>query len=401
MTRAGWAAGWAVWYGWVLCFVFTLAPLLGWLSPLGFTPLAVLGGLLSLRAFQVSEADRPAALAILVLCLWALVSTIWSPFKPTEIGNTTGFKLLAGSLFYWALFRSASAADADVRALALRIFTWGVAAFGLVILIEALTGAAIYKYLREATGDPIRPDLAIRNVAQGGFVLAVLAPAAAVAGWRVGAGLWPAIAIALGIGGASFGLEADAPIIALVLSLLAGWAVCRWPVATPRVLGGAAALLMLAAPWLVLAARSLGWLQALHAAVPLSWQMRLDYWGHAADRILADPLRGWGVDASRTFGPDITLHPHNGALQVWLELGLIGAVAAAVFWAVAIARQSSQRADLGRAAAVGTAMAYLTFASVSFGVWQDWWLALGAVAATACLAVQKQGLSLEDWPARS
>ena len=81
MTRAGWAAGWAVWYGWVLCFVFALAPLLGWLSPLGFTPLAVLGGLLSLRAFQVSEADRPAALAILVLCLWALVSTIWSPFK--------------------------------------------------------------------------------------------------------------------------------------------------------------------------------------------------------------------------------------------------------------------------------------------------------------------------------
>lgn len=391
MTRDRSAATWAVWFGWVLCFVFALSPLLGWLSPLGFTPLAVLGGLLSLRALKVPESDRPAALAILVLGCWALASTIWSPFKPTGPGNATGFKLLAQGLFYWALFRSAAAANERLRTTALHILAWGMAAFGLVIFAEALTGAGIYKFLREAIGDPIRPDLAIRNVAQGGFVLAVLAPAAAVAGWRIGAGLWPALAITLGIGGASFALDADAPIIALALSLLAGWAVCRGPVVTPRILGGVAGGLMLAAPWIVVLARQLGWFQMLHAAVPLSWQMRLGYWSHATDRILADPLRGWGVDASRTFGPDITLHPHNGALQVWMELGLIGAVAASVFWAAALARQSSPKADLGRAAAVGTAIAYLTFAAVSFGVWQDWWLALGAVAATACLAVQKQG----------
>ena len=66
-------------------------------------------------------------------------------------------------------------------------------------------------------------------------------------------------------------------------------------------------------------------------------------------------------------------------------------MAAAVFWFVAIANQSSKQRDLGRATAVATAVAYLTFASVSFGVWQEWWLALGAFAAAACLAVQRQG----------
>ena len=58
-----------------------------------------------------------------------------------------------------------------------------------------------------------------------------------------------------GCGTAYFALDADAPIIALVLSLLAGWAVCRWPVATPRILGGVAGGLMLAAPWIVVLAR--------------------------------------------------------------------------------------------------------------------------------------------------
>ena len=33
-----------VWFGWVLAGVFALSPLLGWLSPLGFAPLAALGG---------------------------------------------------------------------------------------------------------------------------------------------------------------------------------------------------------------------------------------------------------------------------------------------------------------------------------------------------------------------
>lgn len=381
----------AVWFGWVLCFVFTLSPLLGWLSPMGFTPLAVLGGILALGALRVPDVDRPAALAIFILACWALLSTLWSPFDPTGLGNATGFKLLFQVVLYWALFRSASVAGERTLNLALRIFAWGVAGLGLVLFAEALTSAGIYKFIREAIGDPIRPDLAIRNVAQGGFVLAVLAPAAAVAGWRTGAGLWPALAMALGIGGASFRLDADAPILAMIGSLLAGWAVCRWPVVTPRIVAGLVALLMLGAPWIVVATRQLGWFQALEAAVPLSWEMRLGYWGHATDRILADPMRGWGVDASRTFGPDISLHPHNGALQVWMELGLIGAVAAAVFWGVAIARQSARSAELGRAAAVGTAVAYLTFAAVSFGVWQDWWLALGAIGATACMALQTQG----------
>ncbi len=387
------------WFGWVLGGVFALAPLLAWVGPLGFAPVAALGGLLTLRGLHITEEDRPAAIAVLVLVVWALSSTAWSPFTPTSLESATGMKLIAQAVLYWALFRAAGAASAGTRTLALRILVWGMALLGLVLAVEAITGAALYQALRTAIGDPIRPDLAVRNVAQGGFVLAVLTPAAAVASRRTGAGIWPALLMVAGIAGASLRLDADAPIIALVISIAFGLAVYAWPVVGPRVLGGLAAVLFLTAPGIVWLTRKLGWYQQLEADVSLSWSQRMGYWRHAADWIADHPLRGWGLDASRMFAPGIKLHPHDAALQVWLELGLIGAMAAAVFWCVVIARQSGPNRDAGRAAGAATAGAYLVFSAVSFGVWQEWWLAVGAVTAAACLAVQHQP-ELEKRPAQ-
>ena len=387
-----------VWFGWVLAGVFALSPLLGWLSPLGFAPLAALGGLLTIRGIRVEDEQRPVALAILVLVTWALASVLWSPFKPDSIESATAAKLIAQAILYWALFRAGAAASAEARTMALRVLAWGMGGLGLILALEAATGAGIYQALRAAIGDPIRPDLAVRNVAQGGFVLAVLTPAAALASKRTGCGVWPIVLMAAGIAGASLSLAADAPILALVVSVLFGLAVYRWPVAAPRVLGGMVATLFLAAPGVVWLTRKLGWFQELEASVSLSWSQRMGYWRHATDWIGDHPLRGWGLDASREFAPGIILHPHNGALQIWLELGLIGAVSVAVFWGVLFANLSRPERGTGLAVAAATAGAYLVFSAVSFGVWQEWWLALGAVAAAACMAVQHQAV-VEKRPA--
>ena len=61
---------------------------------------------------------------------------------------------------------AAGAAPAS-RALALKVLAWGLAAYGALLVVEAASGALIYRSLRQAIGDPIRPDLAIKNVAQG------------------------------------------------------------------------------------------------------------------------------------------------------------------------------------------------------------------------------------------
>jgi len=134
-----------------------------------------------------------------------------------------------------------------------------------------------------------------------------------------------------------------------------------------------------------------GVFSTLHKLVPASWDARLDIWAFAAGNIQQHPLRGWGLDASRMFGPGIQLHPHDAALQVWLELGLIGAVAAAVVWVALFAGLHRDRSDLRVAASAGCGAVYLTFSAFSFGVWQEWWVALAAMACAICIALQRQG----------
>jgi len=124
---------------------------------------------------------------------------------------------------------------------------------------------------------------------------------------------------------------------------------------------------------------------ALERAMPKTDSMRLDYWSHAVDWIALRPLRGWGLDASRMFGPGIKLHPHNVPLQIWMELGVVGAVAAAALWFVAFMRLSGPTRSLGAGAAAASAVVYLLF-GLNFGVWQEWWLALGALVAAMAVA---------------
>lgn len=380
--------GFARWCGWVLVFALALSGPMAWIGPLGFAALLSLVGLLTLPAMQMQEADRPAALALMVLVIWAAGSMLWSPYTPESPWTSTAVKLVCQAVLYWAAYSAVRRADADVLRWAMIAFMWSMSALAVMLIIEAATGAAVYQALRQAAADPIRPDLAVRNVAQGVFVLAVLWGPAALAAVRLG--WWQlAVLMAAGVVAGAIGLNADAPLIALAAASLAGAAVYRWPVIAPRVLGVGTAFFFLATPLVLWALRAQGIYAAVQERVSLSWSMRMDYWSFAVDWISDKPLRGWGLDASRMFGPGIRLHPHDAALQVWLELGVIGAAAATVFWVTLFHRQERPKSDLGAVAGSAAAVSYLTFAAVSFGVWQEWWLALGALAVVCAAAAQR------------
>jgi O-antigen ligase len=120
--------------------------------------------------------------------------------------------------------------------------------------------------------------------------------------------------------------------------------------------------------------------------VPSSWDARLNIWAFTANQIQTHAIRGWGIDASRTFGFAIPLHTHNAAMQLWLELGAIGAALGGVFFswvAYRIVGVTGESREDG-AMAAGTLVTYLVIGGVSFGVWQEWWLALGALAVIGC-----------------
>ena len=362
-----------------------VAPL-GWLAPMGFTALLALVGALCLPAVRIVDKDRPVLVILFAALIWAAVSTTWSPFHPSHAGNSTILKLALQLPLYWSAVRGARRADPTLKARALRVFAVSMAAFGVVLLIEALLAGDILRRLHDLY-EPIRPDLARKNLGQSTFALALLAPLAALgAPPRLRLALTLALAVATALAAHAF--DADDPLVALVLAPTVGFAVYRWPGRAPKVLAGLAGAMFLAAPLVVWSVRRLSDYAAIEHAIPLSWAMRMGYWSHAVDWIGERPLRGWGLDASRMFAPGIQLHPHDGALQIWLELGALGADAAAAFWIVTLARLSRPRPDVVAAATAASASVYLLFGAINFGVWQEWWLGLGAlVAVIAALTV--------------
>lgn len=363
------------WCGWVLVGVAGLTPLAIWLGPLAFAPILGLAGLLCLPALRLRREDTAAAVVLLLLLGWAVLSMLWSPRHPGKLGDATALKLAAQLPLYAAAWCGARAADRARRRLALRVLAWGLGVCGALYLVEGLTGGAVYMTLRNLVGDPIRPDLGRKNLAQGAFALALLWPVATAAGRQAGAPGWLAAPMAAGTAMLAQIFLSDAPVLSVGLALAAGVIVWTWPRSAPQAFGLGAAGFILLMPlgllWLILSGVPL--------RLPLSWAERMDYWTFAAARIADHPFRGWGLDASRMFGPSIGLHPHDGALQVWLELGMPGAVLVACAWAVAFRSLARDTRSVLTAATAGSAAVYLFFGSVSFGIWQEWWLALGAL----------------------
>ncbi len=366
--------------------LLVLTPLLGWAGSLGFAPAVALAGLLTALSVRIRTEDRALLLALFTALVWACASAFWSPWRPADLDEQTGLKLV----FMLALYGCAvSAARAVPEARLPRLLSGLATAAGvlaLLLLFEALTSAAGYKVLLGLIGQTVRPDYAIKNVAQGLYVLTLLAPPAlaAVSGrtrWILG------LVLGAGIIGPALVFGYDAPLLALACAILAAGLVLGLPSLGPRLLAGLSAGGFLLAPVLAKGAFALGLDERIAPLLSESWLQRLGYWGKAVDWIWARPLPGWGLDASRAFGPGIQLHPHNAPLQIWLELGLIGAVAAAIVWASIFSGLSRPVRTPAAAAATATAVAYLIFGAVSFGVWQEWWLALGALSALACILV--------------
>ncbi|PVM82279.1 O-antigen ligase family protein [Caulobacter endophyticus] len=393
------------WLGGVMVFVFALTPLLGYAAQLGFAPLMALAGLLVLPVMGRPRAPAAPALMLLLLAIWAAYSMTWSPAAPPpgslkdygDVEKVTAVKLFLQLALYGAAVAAALRLSARAADRAATVMGFGLLALAVVVGVDALTGASIFQKLRVLTGDPVRPDIAKIKISIGCYVMSVLFwPAAAVLARR---GRKAAVVLLLaGVVTTSVLSSADSCLVALA----AGGAVWLLVKGTGK-LGGRLLTLAVAAPFVVapiavLWAIQTGFWGWLHGLVPPSWDARLNIWAFAADHIQDHPFRGWGLDASRTFGDAVPLHTHNAQLQLWLELGAVGAALAGAFFcwlAYGVARAA--HTDRGAAAMSGAALtSYLVIGALSFGVWQEWWIAVGALAIIACVVVRRSSGEYSD-----
>jgi O-antigen ligase len=378
---------------WILVAVVT--PLVGFLGARGVAPEVGFAGLLCLPLVRLRRADLVGLLLFGLLAAWALVSATWSPAPaPSDfksISRFTGLHLAQELLFSGALIVTARTLAPHLARKALIWLAGGLIALVVVLIGEAFSGAALFRTLQPLIGKQVPADWALRSVAQGGYVLAMLFWPVTVGLWTggrpyVGAVFAAGAMVTLGVMGVS------APAMALAVGT-AVFGLVVW-LGRPAAIAGmvVAAAQTLAAPWLMRALAEDGLFHSLRARLPASWGARVDIWTFTSARMAEKPLIGWGLDASRMFKGHIPLHPHDAALQLWFELGAVGGVLGALIWAFIFGRFARAAPDRRLYAATGcaTAASALVIGAFSFSLWQEWWICLIALGFAACAVLARQ-----------
>lgn len=354
-----------------------------------------------LRA-QASAPSWPDAtvLAILAIPLIGLVSSLWSLMPGESALRAVKLLAIAGGGIAIAIAAQGPAAPRPLHALLAILLGMAIAA-GLALTDHILLFELI---------DDFDPGFTPRRgfYSRGATVMILFAWLAVIGLLRLGRRGVAAL-LYLGIGALivlKFRSGAAATVWATGACVFASYVVAKAHMRP--VLGLLLAAVILAAP---LWAAALPAPDALHAdkrALPSSWSHRILIWQFAAQRIAERPMLGWGLDASRSIpggrqavpwqmDPDpndkgdrvsvvqlMPLHPHSIALQLWLELGMLGAVALAGL-AFLLVRRAGDDAGLAALVFAGAAICH-----VSYGAWQTWWLStLFMVAATALLLARR------------
>ncbi|MCD8563098.1 MAG: O-antigen ligase family protein [Alphaproteobacteria bacterium] len=124
---------------------------------------------------------------------------------------------------------------------------------------------------------------------------------------------------------------------------------------------------------------------------------RLEIWDYVSRYAMQNPLTGFGVEITRmvTFDTqelyqsgNMVLHPHNFAVQIWVEFGVVGATCASLFLLYLLDAMRKLPPLMARMclASLGGCMAV---GSTGYGIWQGWWLGTFILVAGYCLIVTK------------
>lgn len=336
-----------------------------------------------LRSFWralLSALTTPLGWAVIAFFTWCVISIGWSEFKEVSLRAFGEFWLPTAAAFILSLTLA--------RRLTKRMF-WGLTAMfivsGFLILFELKTGLG----LRKALG--VRADAYIFNRP----VLTLLMLILPLSAWFLGAvkkGWIYLSALLLFLCVVLIRSESDASVLGLAVICLA------FPLAwfVPRLTIGLAAFACLVA----FSVSPLVGPIASHVITPKIQKMiasghpkeRVALWNSFGSAVRKQPYLGGGFGVSPRMAQTSVAakvpaeqlamlnmgHPHNAALQTWVELGAVGVVLALIvifFILSAVFRQS----HLIRCASLALLAGAAPVALVGHGAWQGWWAAsLGA-----------------------
>jgi exopolysaccharide production protein ExoQ len=358
------------------------------LSPiLGLTSLAALFVLWRSKALCALAPSLPALILILFILL-ALASAGWSTDIAVTLDKVPRLALICAA--GWIVIAAAGTLDGSARRVFGRMLVAGVVITLFALLFERATAGALLRLSGQKFVD-FNLVFVAYNRGVTFFVLAV---------WGAGLVLcrrrWAAAGLIVAALAACLLHTSGGAVAGLLIGSIAFVAARVMPRQAPVLIAVVATAYIAAAPFLHM---SLFSPHALHFDGPRSAEEdrqsrffsrsayhRLLIWNFAAKRALERPVLGWGFRTSRAVPGGkayldsseqaLPLHPHNGIIQIWLELGAAGAILAAVF-AIGLMRAVRRWpiGDAGTEAACALFAAGFTIICVSYGLWQSWWLA--------------------------
>jgi len=377
-----------------------VAPVLGVFAPNFLAPLAILL-VVALIAFcrfrgqSIPPLDRSLTTVVVLTTIWSGVSLFWT----IDVSGALE-KWLAVFVFApLALVASAvvSRLTPDECKTVGRAALAGILAGIFLILLEVSTGGFISRVV--FPGETFTLELFNRLPS---VLLIFIWPAVAVLWSLSRLAAVAMLGVGVGVGSMLPNESAFAGFCIGIVAFVAGWIV---PNLTRTVLATAMALGILVAPVMSFTVLDPEMVREKMPHVNPSLLHRLQIWEFTSRHIVEQPLRGWGFNSARRIpggnerylvkniqgvtigqGDRLPLHPHNGALQVWLELGFPGALALAVFLALMACRAGTIPDPGRRAAAFGMLSTIVPVWLFSFGVWQGWWLGV-LILATLLMAV--------------
>ncbi|MCJ2130026.1 O-antigen ligase family protein [Methylobacterium sp. E-045] len=332
--------------------------------------------------FVVRPLVTPIGLAALGFVVWSLVSIAWSPVQDLSWRNIEEFlPTVAGA------YLLARLAPGNMPAFTPRLAAWSIALAGLYIVVALATHLPLHRAMgsRVALFVFNRPALTI---------LPIMGPLAYLL-YRRGHGIAALLVLVVSTGAILRSISGAA-----AMGLAAGAVMSLVAVLTPRrvglaIVGGVLALSLILAPVEGDILQKV-MPEAVHdRLVQSSSRARVAIARSFGAAVAVDPWKGAGFGTSARFietpvaariepglRPMLAVgHPHNIFLQIWAELGIVGAILIGAILMMMVGLIGRLPRGEG-VVALGLVASCTAVAFVEHGAWQGWWIAaVGAAIA--------------------
>ena len=290
-------------------------------------------------------------------------------------------KLAMLGLVLWIASSGVVALEAPARRTVAAALILGLGLALVLLVVELSTESVVYRSL---TGRQDDPDVPLFRHNRGTSALVLLAWPAAAWLWLADRRGWATGLIVLSIAAAAYG-DSGSAMVASILAVAVAGAASLAPSLVFWVGVAGTGGFVLIAPLLFVSL--LDWVAPVAGTLPASTLDRIEIWHRAATAVLDAPWLGHGIGVIRylPLPPELAAryvhlvkpptHPHDAAIQIWLELGAVGVALFAILLWFAV-RPVRALAPAWRVAALASGAAMVFTALISYGLWQETWLGI-------------------------